>query len=138
MKKIRRRWLRSLSVPLIAASLLVSPVVSVTALAQAPGEVAQDDESKGRPLDGYLLMVMLAKIAVDLTFHLWSLRRCAAWTGQPNPAPGLALLAALIEPFSFQLLRHAGAAWGWVTFLSGRQVWSRSARTAVSGVAPIA
>jgi cellulose synthase/poly-beta-1,6-N-acetylglucosamine synthase-like glycosyltransferase len=80
-----------------------------------------------------ILMVMLAKIAVDLTFHLWSLRRYARWTGQPNPAPGLALLAALIEPFSFQLLRHAGAAWGWVTFLSGNQVWGRSARTAVTG-----
>ncbi len=80
-----------------------------------------------------ILLVMLAKITVDLAFHLWSLGIYARWTGQPRPALALALLAALIEPFTFQLLRHAGAVWGWVTFLSGRQSWGRSARTAVNG-----
>ena len=80
-----------------------------------------------------ILLVMLAKIAIDLTFHVWSLRRYADWTGQPRQKFVPAVLAALIEPFSFQLLRHLGAAWGWVTFLSGRQAWGRSARTAVNG-----
>jgi cellulose synthase/poly-beta-1,6-N-acetylglucosamine synthase-like glycosyltransferase len=80
-----------------------------------------------------ILLVMLAKILIDLTFHLWSLRRYADWTGQPYQAFVPAVLAALVEPFSFQLLRHLGAAWGWVTFLAGRQTWSRSARTAVNG-----
>ncbi len=80
-----------------------------------------------------ILLVMLAKIAVDLSFHVWSLGRYAAWTGQPRQATVLAVLAAVIEPFTFQLLRHAGAAWGWVAFLSGRESWGRSARTAVNG-----
>ncbi len=64
--KIRRRWLRSLSVPLIVGCLIASPVTSSSVRAQAPGEAAQgeDDESKGRPLDGYLLMVMLATMAL--------------------------------------------------------------------------
>jgi cellulose synthase/poly-beta-1,6-N-acetylglucosamine synthase-like glycosyltransferase len=85
-----------------------------------------------------ILLVMLAKISIDLGFHLWSLRRYARWTGQPPRPFALAVLAALIEPFSFQLLRHAGAVWGWLTFLSGRQVWGRSARTAVTGgISPV-
>ena len=29
-------------------------------------------------------------------------------------ALGPALVAAIAEPFSFQLLRHAGAVWGWI------------------------
>jgi cellulose synthase/poly-beta-1,6-N-acetylglucosamine synthase-like glycosyltransferase len=82
-----------------------------------------------------ILLIMLAKIAIDLGFHVWSLQRYAGWTGQPRLPTAIAVLAALIEPFTFQLLRHLGAAWGWVTFLSGRQAWSRSARTAVSGEA---
>jgi cellulose synthase/poly-beta-1,6-N-acetylglucosamine synthase-like glycosyltransferase len=85
-----------------------------------------------------ILIVMLSKIAVDLGFHLWSLGIYARWTGQSRQPIGLALLAALVEPFTFQLLRHAGAAWGWVTFLSGRQSWGRSSRTALnSGILPI-
>jgi cellulose synthase/poly-beta-1,6-N-acetylglucosamine synthase-like glycosyltransferase len=85
-----------------------------------------------------ILLVMLAKITIDLGFHVWSLQRYAAWTGRPRQAIVPAVLAALIEPFTFQLLRHLGAAWGWVTFLTGRQAWSRSARTAVnSGIVPV-
>jgi hypothetical protein len=36
---------------------------------------------------------------------------------------GLALLAAIAEPFSFQLMRHTGAAWGWFSFVTRRQHW---------------
>jgi cellulose synthase/poly-beta-1,6-N-acetylglucosamine synthase-like glycosyltransferase len=65
-----------------------------------------------------------AKILLDLCFHLWSLRIYGFWIGQRgrlHPLP--AVLAALIEPFSFQLLRHTGAALGWVSFLSGTRSW---------------
>jgi len=42
------------------------------------------------------------------------------WTGsRANTSFAYALAAALLEPFSFQLLRHAGAALGWATFLGG-------------------
>uniref|UniRef100_UPI0035C95829 glycosyltransferase family 2 protein n=1 Tax=uncultured Sphingomonas sp. TaxID=158754 RepID=UPI0035C95829 len=82
-----------------------------------------------------ILLVMLTKIAIDLSFHLWSLGIYKKWTGQRD---GLALfpalIAAILEPFSFQLLRHAGAVWGWHAFLTGRESWGRQRRTAI--VAP--
>ncbi len=78
--------------------------------------------------------VIGAKIMLDLGFYLWSLYLYRRWLGH-NPGLYLlpAILAALIEPFSFQLLRHAGAALGWVSFLSGARSWG-----AVQRVAPFA
>ena len=72
-----------------------------------------------------VLVLLGSKLLLDLFFHTWAAYRYHAWLGQPAPR-GLwaqALLAALLEPFSFQLLRHAGAAWGWWLFLRGRQDW---------------
>ena len=37
--------------------------------------------------------------------------------------------------FSFLLLRHAGAAWGWVSFLSGTLHWGRRSRRATASPA---
>jgi cellulose synthase/poly-beta-1,6-N-acetylglucosamine synthase-like glycosyltransferase len=68
--------------------------------------------------------VIGAKILLDLCFHLWSLRIYRQWRGDAaklHPLP--AILAAVIEPFSFQLLRHTGAALGWVAFLRGTRTW---------------
>ena len=48
------------------------------------------------------------------------------WLGQRTP-PSLwprALLATLAEPFSFQLLRHLGASWGWISVITGRLDWA--------------
>ncbi len=68
--------------------------------------------------------VIGAKIVLDLCFHLWSLWLYRRWLGKRTgllvPA---AALAALVEPFTFQLLRHAGAALGWVSFLTGGRTW---------------
>jgi hypothetical protein len=51
------------------------------------------------------------------------------WVGDAKRASfGWALVAALVEPFSFQLLRHTGAALGWAWFLSGRKSWGRQTR----------
>ena len=78
-----------------------------------------------------ILIVMIAKILVDLAFHLWSLGIYARWTGQRKVLPlGPALLAVFAEPFSFQLIRHTGAIWGWVSFIGGRGKWGRKVRTA--------
>lgn len=68
--------------------------------------------------------VIAAKIVFDLAFHLWTLRLYRRWlgrTGSIRPLP--AILASLIEPFSFQLLRHTGAALGWWSFLSRSRRW---------------
>ncbi len=73
--------------------------------------------------------VIGAKIALDLLFHLWSVYLYRRWIGQRSEANMLqAFLAALVEPFTFQILRHTGAAWGWWTFLTGRGTWGRQTR----------
>ncbi|MBE7209540.1 MAG: glycosyltransferase family 2 protein [Gluconacetobacter diazotrophicus] len=70
------------------------------------------------------LLAIAAKTALDLAFHLWSLRAWRAWLGLPRaPAAFPAVLASILEPFSFQLLRHAGAALGWVTLLTRSRRW---------------
>jgi uncharacterized membrane protein len=77
-----------------------------------------------------IVLVMLTKVVVDLTFHLWSLGVYARWTGQREILPlGPALLAAFAEPFSFQLIRHTGALWGWLSFLRGSFKWGEKQRT---------
>ena len=79
-----------------------------------------------------VIIAMAAKVVIDLGWLLWSLRLYRQWTGKRIGAGG-ALIAAVIEPFTFQLLRHAGAAWGWIVFLTGRQVWGVSNRRATVG-----
>jgi cellulose synthase/poly-beta-1,6-N-acetylglucosamine synthase-like glycosyltransferase len=85
-----------------------------------------DGEAK---LAGAALLIMTGKIALDLAFHLWSLalyRRCS---GDPHRINWWqAALAVLVEPFSFQLLRHSAATWGWLVFLTGSQSWANQQR----------
>jgi cellulose synthase/poly-beta-1,6-N-acetylglucosamine synthase-like glycosyltransferase len=74
--------------------------------------------------------VIVAKIVVDLAFHLWSVHLYRRWTlDRRGSHLSMAILAALAEPFSFQLLRHTGAALGWVHFLSARKSWGVQKRT---------
>ena len=83
-----------------------------------------------------ILAVMLAKVAVDLAFHLWSIGIYRRWTGETHGLGlGPALVASFAEPFSFQLLRHAGAVWGWAAFLSGKGQWGRQQRTGLARLA---
>ena len=78
-----------------------------------------------------VLIAMLVKVMIDLAWLVRSLVLYRRWTGHgENMSVGGALLAAFVEPVTFQLLRHVGAAWGWWTFLTGRQVWGASARAA--------
>jgi cellulose synthase/poly-beta-1,6-N-acetylglucosamine synthase-like glycosyltransferase len=74
--------------------------------------------------------VVVAKIGVDLAFHLWSVHLYRCWTSNRQGVRlSIAILASVAEPFSFQLLRHAGAALGWLHFLSGRGRWGTQRRT---------
>jgi cellulose synthase/poly-beta-1,6-N-acetylglucosamine synthase-like glycosyltransferase len=78
--------------------------------------------------------VIGAKIALDLAFHLWSVMLYRRWLGPGvRLSPIAALAAAVAEPFTFQLLRHAAAMWGWATFLAGRQTWGRQSRAGALG-----
>ncbi len=73
------------------------------------------------PVGGFII----GKIILDLAFHAWSIRLYRNWTGGHTKVSfGFALLAAIVEPFSFQLLRHLGASWGWLRFITGKRGWS--------------
>jgi cellulose synthase/poly-beta-1,6-N-acetylglucosamine synthase-like glycosyltransferase len=76
-----------------------------------------------------ILNVIGAKIGIDLLFHLWSLHLYRRWTGDKDSTHiGLAVLAAIAEPFSFQILRHLGASLGWVMLLTRNTSWGRQNR----------
>ena len=71
-----------------------------------------------------IAFVIAGKIVIDLAFHLWTLHIYRRWLGRPHAlAPLPAILASMIEPFSFQLLRHTGAALGWISFLRRSRSW---------------
>ena len=77
--------------------------------------------------------VIAAKIALDLAFYLWSLLLYRRWLGDMARVNLLwAIVAALIEPFTFQVLRHSGAALGWVSFLTGGRGWGLQLRTGLA------
>lgn len=80
-----------------------------------------------------VLLVIGVKLVLDFCYHLWAIDRYHRWLGQ-RPSPRFwwaSLLASLAEPFSFQLIRHAGAVRGWLNFLSGRVDWSPQRKTGV-------
>jgi cellulose synthase/poly-beta-1,6-N-acetylglucosamine synthase-like glycosyltransferase len=87
----------------------------------------------GRPVFWPVLAVIIVKILIDLSFHLWSVRLYSHWIGERTTASriGMAALAALAEPFSFQLMRHTGATWGWISFLRGKYVWGAQSGIAI-------
>ena len=88
-------------------------------------------------LAGAVFDVIGAKLVIDLAFHLWSLRLYRRWIGDDRAlAVGPALLAALLEPFSFQLLRHFGAALGWVSFVTGGGSWRAAPRLGIIRTEP--
>ena len=73
--------------------------------------------------------VILGKIGIDFAFHIWSVHLYRRWV-DPTTSARLdrAILASLIEPFTFQIMRHAGATLGWVAFLTGHRAWGRQTR----------
>jgi cellulose synthase/poly-beta-1,6-N-acetylglucosamine synthase-like glycosyltransferase len=74
--------------------------------------------------------LILAKILLDLSFHLWSIHLYRLWSGPETKANfSQAILAAFLEPFSFQLLRHLGATLGWLSFLTRRRTWDPTRRS---------
>ena len=114
--------------PVKAADTL-QPIYGLTAFALLLWYLARGDLRVLLPVSG----VIGAKVAIDLVFHLWSVHLYRRWTGDVAGARFFdALLAALVEPFSFQPLRHAGAALGWVMFLTGGRGWGRQTQIALA------
>lgn len=86
---------------------------------------------RGKLAIAYPVFVIIGiKLVIDLGFHLWSVKTYFKWTNTEASSRelGAALLAALTEPFGFQLIRHAGAALGWISIISGRMSWSAPER----------
>jgi cellulose synthase/poly-beta-1,6-N-acetylglucosamine synthase-like glycosyltransferase/protein-S-isoprenylcysteine O-methyltransferase Ste14 len=112
-------WLGLLMLPVKAADTL-QPIYGLTAFALLLVYLVTGRFVLVNPVIG----VIGLKILIDFAFHLWSIhlyRRWAAPSARISFASGL--LAALLEPFSFQILRHLGAAWGWGMFLTGGRQW---------------
>ncbi len=84
--------------------------------------------ASGRAVAVPIAEVVAAKVAVDLSFNLWSLRVYRRWSGDRGPGVGLVVAAALVEPFTFQILRHLGAALGWASLLGRQARWAAPAR----------
>ncbi len=128
----RYGWLGLAMLPVKAADTL-QPVYGLTAFGLLVWFLATRQFAVVIPAAG----VMLGKIVIDLSFHLYSVVLYRRWTGDTRDNHlGHAFAAALAEPFSFQLFRHLGAALGWWVFLTGQRTWgtkSRFGATASSG-----
>jgi len=71
----------------------------------------------------------IAKIALDVANIGYSLAAYRRWTGDGGGRSFLrAIVCLILEPFSFQILRHLGAAWGWLALLSGAVSWGPRGR----------
>lgn len=86
------------------------------------------------------LAIVTMKIALDLAFNLWMVHVYRRVTGDRRSSRyGHVIIATVLEPFSFQLLRQAGAVWGWISFLTNRHRWGAQTRatlgTASTGAA---
>jgi cellulose synthase/poly-beta-1,6-N-acetylglucosamine synthase-like glycosyltransferase len=82
-----------------------------------------------------VLIIILGKIAIDLAFQSWSVHLYRRWSGDTTTSSfGMALLASILEPFSFQLMRHGGAALGWLYFLLKRSEWGTQHREGLNSV----
>ena len=107
----------------------VQPIYGLTAFALLLGFLFDGRFTIVLPVLG----VIVGKIAIDLAFHLYSVHLYRKWSGDRTSSSfGMALLAAIFEPFSFQLMRHTGAALGWLHFLLGRRKWGVQERTGLT------
>ena len=127
----RYGWLGTAMLPVKAADTL-QPVYGLTALGLLAWFLCTGQFAVLLPAAG----VMAGKIVIDLSFHLWSVVLYRRWTADDRSTRlSHALLAALAEPFTFQVFRHSGAALGWFVFLTGQRSWGTASRF---GAAPAA
>jgi hypothetical protein len=79
------------------------------------------------------LALIALKIAADAAFNRWAIGAYRRLTVDRAPLGfGAPDVAPLLEPFSFQLLRRGGAAWGWLAFLSGELRWGKRNRRLIT------
>lgn len=94
--------------------------------------------ARGGVLAAEVLAVIALKLVIDFAYHLWALRLYHRWLGRRAGARlwAGAVLVTLAEPFSFQILRHGGALWGWRALLNRRRDWMPQRRISITGDTP--
>lgn len=108
----------------------VAPIFGLTAFALLIGYAATGQTD----ILGPVLLVVAGKLALDVAFGLWSMRRYRSWVADPTRASLVGItLMTIIEPLTFRLLLHCGALLGWFAFLAGGQRWGRQHRFGLSG-----
>ena len=117
--EVRYRSVGRLMLPIKAADTL-QPVYGMTAFILLCIFIAS-----GAVFAPLILLVIAIKLVIDFSYHLWAIRLYHRWLQQPIPSNTwwYAVFSTLAEPFSFQLLRHVGALWGWIILLTGHQDW---------------
>jgi cellulose synthase/poly-beta-1,6-N-acetylglucosamine synthase-like glycosyltransferase len=115
----RYHLLGTLMLPIKAIDTL-QPVYGLTAIAILFAFLANGKLSFAIPAFGFIT----AKIMVDIAFYVWAIRLYRLWVGKAYVSYKEGIMAALFEPFSFQVLRHVGASLGWITFLRGKKRWN--------------
>jgi cellulose synthase/poly-beta-1,6-N-acetylglucosamine synthase-like glycosyltransferase/cytochrome b561 len=90
---------------------------------------------RGQPVLAPVLLVIGVKLIIDFVFLLWGLSYYNRWRGRRSTPREwlLAGLAALTEPFCFQLMRHCGAMLGWLAVLRQRVDWLPQRRYSMAG-----
>jgi cellulose synthase/poly-beta-1,6-N-acetylglucosamine synthase-like glycosyltransferase len=105
----------------------LQPIYGLTATALLLWFLVTGRFGAGFPAAG----LMLAKVGLDIANIALLIAAYRRWTGDRSALSlGRAVVCLVIEPFSFQALRHLGAAWGWASLASGAAVWGRSPRRA--------
>jgi hypothetical protein len=107
----------------------VQPLYGLTAFALLLGFMVERRGAIVLPI----FSVIGAKILIDFAFHLWTVHLYRRWTGDTaGSSLWMAVVTAIVEPFTFQLLRHTGAALGWVDFLGGSRAWRVQTRAGLA------
>ena len=107
----------------------VQPIYGLTAFALLLGFMVERRGAIVLPI----FSVIGAKILIDFAFHLWTVHLYRRWTGDTaGSSLWMAVVTAIVEPFTFQLLRHTGAALGWVDFLGGSRAWRVQTRAGLA------
>ena len=115
----RYGWLGLAMLPVKAVDTL-QPLYGLTAIALLLLYLVEGRGGIALPVFG----IIFGKIVIDFAFHLWSVVLYRRWVDADSRARlWVAVLASLVEPFTFQVLRHLGASWGWVVFLTGGRSW---------------
>ena len=112
-------WLGLAMLPVKAIDTM-QPIYGLTALGLLFYYLVTGHLAVAFPVAG----IIGAKIMLDFAYHLWSVQLYRRWVGgRTRVSLGPAFAASLLEPFTFQALRHLGAAWGWGAFLAGSRRW---------------